>query len=174
MGKISLSYIYLSFCGTIAGLGVRCLSVWARVALPTNNERCSIVAGVFGSLAVLSGMGARMHFTWTDQISLSCHNLDGWTIYERLVGFGHLVSGYTSYVTASFPPRALQKVRAYIVTGYGLNRKLFLMSFLAPAMMLSQSPRPFPSRAHSPINPGVFLYEQWPRQCTNELMWRSS
>ena len=66
---------------------------WAKVALASNDERCSIVSPVLLGHWQFRAGAARMHLRWTDQISLSCHNLDGWTIYERLVGFGLLVSG---------------------------------------------------------------------------------
>lgn len=64
MGKISLSFLYLFVRPHSRARGQVSVGVWAMVALLSNDERCSIVAGVLGSLVVLSGRGARMHLRW--------------------------------------------------------------------------------------------------------------
>lgn len=124
MGKISLSFPIILFflrhqsCASCFGVKVS-LSVRARVALLSNDKRCSIVvAGVLGSLVVLSGKGAR-GCIYVGPTRSGCHVItwvggrymkDGWALVTG-VGFIHLLCN------SVLSPRALKKVRAYIVWG---------------------------------------------------------
>jgi len=83
--------------------------VWARVALFSNDERCSIVAGVLG----VTGSSERdgRGYNYVGPTISVCHVITwmGGRYMKDRSAFGHLVSGYTSYIQR-FLPRLLKEV----------------------------------------------------------------
>ena len=109
---------------------------WAKVALASNDERCSIVSPVFlghwqfragaarGCIYVGPTRSVRHVITW-----MGGRYMKDWWAWSSGVGFIHL------YATASFLLELLKRVRAYIVTGTNSIGSFLVHVYLISAIL---------------------------------------